>query len=59
MAPYARMLLQYMHASVAARRRDFHSRVLTEARALPGVTSASYISFLPLVFGAGIFRVRI
>lgn len=36
-----------------ASRRDFYTRVLTETRALPGVSSAAYISFLPMTFGAG------
>jgi putative ABC transport system permease protein len=36
-------------------RREFYSSVLDRARALPGVVGASYTSFLPLVFGGGIF----
>jgi predicted permease len=36
-----------------ASRRDFYTRVLSQARALPGVTSAGYISFLPMTFPAG------
>jgi len=39
------------------RRTQFYSNVLTKTRALPGVTSAAYISFLPMVFGGGIFPV--
>jgi predicted permease len=34
-------------------RRDFYTRVLAQARSLPGVTSAGYISFLPMTFPAG------
>lgn len=40
-------------------RNDFYSRVLTEARALPGVTSAAYTSFLPLVFQGGVLPVTV
>jgi predicted permease len=36
-------------------RREFYSSVLNRARALPGVVHASYTSFLPMVFGGGIF----
>ena len=38
-------------------RADFYSRVLTRTRALPGVTSAAYISFVPMTFAAGNFPV--
>jgi putative ABC transport system permease protein len=40
-------------------RNDFYSRVLTQARALPGVTSAAYTSFLPLVFQGGLLPVTV
>ncbi|HEY1403021.1 MAG TPA: chromate transporter [Pyrinomonadaceae bacterium] len=40
-------------------RTQFYSHVLTRARALPGVTSAAYISFLPMVFRGGIFPVTV
>lgn len=43
----------------AATRNQFYSRVLTQARTLPGVTSAAYISFLPMVFRGGIFPVTV
>ncbi|HLM58378.1 MAG TPA: ABC transporter permease [Pyrinomonadaceae bacterium] len=43
----------------AALRNDFYNRVLTQARALPGVTSAAYTSFLPLVFQGGILPVTV
>jgi predicted permease len=36
-----------------ATRRDFYTRVLARTRVLPGVTSAGYISFLPMTFPAG------
>jgi putative ABC transport system permease protein len=38
-------------------RTQFYSNVLTKVRALPGVNSASYNSFLPMVFRGGIFPV--
>jgi putative ABC transport system permease protein len=40
-----------------ARRADFYNRVIDQIRALPGVKSASYISFLPMVMGGGIWPV--
>ncbi len=43
----------------AARRDEFYARVMGEARALPGVTSAAYASFLPMVFGGGISHVTV
>ncbi|HEY4426429.1 MAG TPA: ABC transporter permease [Pyrinomonadaceae bacterium] len=45
--------------SSGAVRTQFYSEVLTRARALPGVTSAAYISFLPMVFRGGIFPVTV
>ena len=42
-----------------ARRVEFYRRVLTEVRALPGVESAAYISFLPMAMGGGIWPVGI
>ena len=40
-------------------RTRFYSQVLTRTRALPGVSSAAYISFLPMVFRGGIFPVTV
>ncbi len=40
-----------------ARRRVFYTSVLDGVRALPGVSSAAYISFAPMTFGGGIFPV--
>jgi len=42
-----------------ARRAEFYSRVLADARALPGVSAAAYISFLPMVMRGGIWPVSI
>jgi len=42
-----------------SRRAEFYRRILTSARALPGVTSAAYITSLPMVWGGGIWPVSI
>jgi putative ABC transport system permease protein len=42
-----------------ATRQAFYDRVLGEIRAVPGVTSAAYISFLPMVMRGGIWPVTI
>jgi predicted permease len=39
-------------------REQFYRRVLDGVRALPGVQSAAYVSFLPMTFGGGIFSVE-
>jgi putative ABC transport system permease protein len=44
--------------AITARRAEFYDRVLPEVRGLPGVTSAAYASFLPLLHGGGIWSVR-
>jgi predicted permease len=36
-----------------AARRDFYQRVMTEARALPGVDAAAYVSYHPMETGSG------
>src|SRR5262249_5971777 len=41
------------------RREAFYQRILGEARQLPGVTSASYTSFLPMVMSGGIWPVQV
>jgi predicted permease len=41
-----------------SRRVDLYSRVLADVRALPGVTSAAYVSFLPMVMRGGIWNVK-
>src|ERR1039457_6912825 len=40
-----------------ARRAGFYTQVLSGVRALPGVSSAAYISFLPMVMRGGIWPV--
>ncbi|MGH6960554.1 MAG: ABC transporter permease, partial [Dongiaceae bacterium] len=39
------------------RRQQFYDQILTETRALPGVSSAAYVSFLPMSFRGGIWPV--
>ena len=39
------------------RRADFYTRVIDQIRGIPGVTSAAYVSFLPMVMGGGIWPV--
>jgi putative ABC transport system permease protein len=46
------------YAPVAARER-FYTRVLSEVRALPGVTQAAYISYLPMVMRGGIWPISL
>jgi len=41
------------------RRVDFYDRVLTDVRALPGVSSAAYITSVPMLWGGGIWPVSI
>jgi len=42
-----------------AKRGEFYRRVLSETRALPGVTNAAYITGLPMVMRGGIWSVEI
>ena len=42
-----------------ADRAQFYERVLERTRALPGVTSAAYASFMPMAMGGGIWPVTI
>lgn len=42
-----------------ARRMTFYNRVLADVRALPGVKSAAYISFLPMTVRGGVFPVTV
>ena len=41
-----------------ARRAGFYASVLGEVRALPGVASAAYVSFLPIAMGGGIWTIE-
>jgi predicted permease len=41
------------------RRRQFVTSVLSDIRALPGVSNAAYISFLPMVMRGGIWAVKV
>ena len=45
--------------SAESTRREFYSRVLGEAKALPGVKFAGYVTFVPLTAGVGIFPVLV
>jgi predicted permease len=45
--------------AATARRADFYRRVLTGVRALPGVASAAYISFLPMAHPGSVFPVSL
>jgi putative ABC transport system permease protein len=42
-----------------ARRVELYSRILADVRALPGVTGAAYVSFLPMVMRGGIWNVKL
>jgi predicted permease len=42
-----------------ARRAAFYARVLADARRLPGVTGAAYVSAVPMAWGGGIWRVKV
>ncbi len=46
------------YANVAPR-EAFYNRVLSEVRALPGVTSAAYVTAAPMVWGGGIWPIEI
>jgi predicted permease len=53
----ARTALPMPKYEVTAAREQFYARVLAEVRALPGVTTAAYTSFLPMVMRGGIWPV--
>ena len=50
------MLPQPTYARTVAR-QQFYDQVLTETRALPGVTSAAYVSFTPFTMRGGMWEV--
>lgn len=54
-----RTWLPWPRYAPVAERTAFYTRVLDDVRGLPGVSSAAYTSFLPIVFGGGIWPVEI
>jgi predicted permease len=54
-----RTALPFPKYEATARRVEFYKRVLSEVGALPGVSSAGYISALPMVWGGGIWPVGV
>ncbi|HTW66473.1 MAG TPA: ABC transporter permease [Bryobacteraceae bacterium] len=54
-----RTMLPFPKYDKAETRRTFYNRVLSSARQLPGVTSAAYTSFLPMVMRGGVWHVEI
>ncbi len=52
-----RTTLPQIKYAKAAEREQFYQRVLHDVTALPGVQSAAYISFLPMVMGGGVWPV--
>ncbi len=43
----------------SASRDPFYTHVLTEARQLPGVSGAAYVTYLPMVVGGGLWPVEV
>ncbi|MEP6593997.1 MAG: ABC transporter permease, partial [Acidobacteriota bacterium] len=54
-----RTTLPWPKYASTAKRADFYARVLEQVRAVPGVSSAGYISFLPMVMRGGIWKVEV
>jgi predicted permease len=54
-----RTVLQMPKYSSTARRVQLYTRILSEIRVLPGVASAGYTSFLPIVVQGGLWPVSI
>jgi predicted permease len=55
----ARASLPVTRYLLTAKRGQFYSQVIAEVRSLPGVKSAAFSSFLPLVMRGGIWDIRI
>jgi predicted permease len=55
----ARTSLPMTRYGVTAKRGQFYEQVMTEIRSLPGVKSAAFSSFLPLVMRGGIWDVKV
>jgi putative ABC transport system permease protein len=53
-----RTWLPWPRYAITSDRAAFYSRVLTDVRSLPGVSTAAYTSFLPIVMGGGIWPVE-
>ncbi len=49
--------VQFPKYESTARRAEYYSRVLSEVRALPDVSNAAFITFLPMVMGGGIWPI--
>ena len=49
--------LPFPRYETTARRQVFYDRILTDTKALPGVTDAGFISFLPMTMRGGIWAV--
>jgi putative ABC transport system permease protein len=55
----ARTALPFPQYAATEKRQQFYDRVVEDIRALPGVTNAAYISFLPMAFRGGIWPVML
>ena len=55
----ARTALPRPKYTLAVRRQAYFTQVLEQVRALPGVSHAGFVSFLPMTMGGGIFPVAL
>ena len=55
----ARTALPRPKYGLATRRREYFTEVLEQVRAIPGVSHAGFVSFLPMTMGGGIFPVSL